>query len=193
MHLDFGMWQSLTFQSIQPHDDTFHDLPLTKLANHTLPRHHHLQPSSLPSETLGSHGNHHYNADNTSFTTPGPSLTSKYSRRTWVRAWNSSACTYTHKLSSHLCQHHPCTLKMQAILRIPRTRSESDSSHHLRWSPQPCASIILDDAPGNANAFANNHLPTIANLCEPPSQTPKRPLIPPCDSSEEWKTSRLYQ
>jgi len=43
-----------------------HDPPLTKLANHMLPHNHHLQPSSLPSETLSSHGNHHYNVDSRS-------------------------------------------------------------------------------------------------------------------------------
>jgi len=62
------MWQSLTFKSIQPYDNTCHDPPLTKLANHTLPHHHHLQPSSLPSKTLGIHGNHHFSAHNTSST-----------------------------------------------------------------------------------------------------------------------------
>jgi len=38
------MWQSSPSKFVQPHDDTCHDPPLTKLVNHTL-AHHHLPPS----------------------------------------------------------------------------------------------------------------------------------------------------
>jgi len=42
------MWQSLTFKFVQPHDDTCHNPPLTKLTNHTLPRHHLLNWNPNP-------------------------------------------------------------------------------------------------------------------------------------------------
>jgi len=40
------MWQSITFKSLQPHDDMCHDLATQNSANEVVPRHHHLLPSN---------------------------------------------------------------------------------------------------------------------------------------------------
>jgi len=37
---DHAMWQFLPSKYLQPHDDTCHDPPLTKLTNHTLTSHY---------------------------------------------------------------------------------------------------------------------------------------------------------
>ena len=115
-----------------------HDPSLTKLANHMLPRHHHLQPSSLPLETLGSHGNHHFSADNRD---QQPSSHHLLPRTIFVHTIVSKACIQHSTLSSASSwEPAAATVSHVAEAAIGATRSASAThsrqppwNHHARW------------------------------------------------------------